>query len=501
MNSNFLIQKFNFNKIFFIIFFSSMISGPLIPELLILALIINYFIKHNFYSLITIHLKLYLILLLIFYIYLNINSLLFSFDVKISLKSTLPYIRLILFSFIVCKLLCDDKDQSLQRNFIHSSLILLFILFIDSLIQLKTGTNIFGNTYKNGRISSFFGSEQIMGSFVIKILPLVFCFLYLFDLNKKKYLRFFFLVITLILIIFSSERVALAHFIFLCSLIFFLDSRSVKNFSVLFLILIFGIIFLLNIYTPAKERITNATLKQIKTSKFLLAPSYRHELHYLTAFYIFLDNPIFGKGIKSFRYECENYESILEEKIINDKAVYAPYDGITITYKIKENFQTKSVLRHFKYNKSLNKIEKNIYRDYEYKDGNIIKSNNKIESNKIIKKGEFLFAQNDYLNGCNTHPHNYFIQFLSETGIVGFLFYLFFFIYISLTVFKTLIIKIKHLNLSNLQKSKCIICGSFFIELIPLLPSGNFFNNWLSMLFYFKIGVLFFLIQNGNNKK
>ena len=95
MNSNFLLQKLNFNKIFFIIFFSSLISGPLIPELLILVLIINYFFQNNIKSLISKNLKFYLIFLLLFYFYLNINSLLFSFETKISLKSTLPYIRLI----------------------------------------------------------------------------------------------------------------------------------------------------------------------------------------------------------------------------------------------------------------------------------------------------------------------------------------------------------------------------------------------------------------------
>ena len=32
--------------------------------------------------------------------------------------------------------------------------------------------------------------------------------------------------------------------------------------------------------------------------------------HYLTAFEIFKDSPIFGKGIRSFRYECEKYPDI-----------------------------------------------------------------------------------------------------------------------------------------------------------------------------------------------
>ena len=493
MNSNFLLQKLNFNKIFFIIFFSSLISGPLIPELLILVLIINYFFQNNISSLISKNLKFYLIFLLLFYFYLNINSLLFSFETKISLKSTLPYIRLILFSFIISRILYEDKEQSLSILFIYSSLILLFILFIDSLIQLKTGTNVLGHGYKNGRISSLFGSEQIMGSFVVKILPLVFSFLYLVNLKKKKYINIFLLTITLILVILSSERVALAHYILIFLLIFFLESNSIKNFLVSFFVLFLLIIIGLNIYTPAKERIKNATLNQIKTSEFLLAPSYRHELHYLTAFYIFLDNPIFGKGIKSFRYECESYEEIIKEKIINDKAVHAPYDGITKILEIEiENYGPKLVMRHFKYNSNSELIENNIYQEYNYNSPRLIKINSKIGSNEIIKKGEFLYASNAYSNGCNTHPHNYFLQFLSETGIIGFIFYLIFFVYLLAIILKTLKNKIKQLSLSNFQKSKFLICGSILIELIPLLPSGNFFNNWLSMLFFLKLVFYFF---------
>ena len=166
-----------------------------------------------------------------------------------------------------------------------------------------------------------------------------------------------------------------------------------------------------------------------------------------------------------------------------------------------ENYGPKLVMRHFKYNSNSELIENNIYQEYNYNSPRLIKINSKIGSNEIIKKGEFLYASNAYSNGCNTHPHNYFLQFLSEIGIIGFIFYLIFFVYLLAIILKTLKNKIKQLSLSNFQKSKFLICGSILIELIPLLPSGNFFNNWLSMLFFFKIGVLFFLIQNGYNKK
>ncbi len=501
MNSNFLLQKLSFNKIFFILFFPSLISGPLIPELLIIGLIVNFFLKNNIKSLVTKNLKLYLIFLLIFYFYININSLFFSFDTKISLKSTLPYIRLIFFSLIISKILIDDEENFISKLFIYSSFFLLTFLLIDSLIQLLTGTNIFGQAYKNGRITSLFGSEQIMGSFVVKILPIILCFLYLLNLNKKKYLGIIFLTISLILVIFSSERVALAHYILIFILILFIESKSIKNFIIYIFLLIFLIVIGLNIYTPAKERIKDATLNQIKSTTLLFAPSYRHELHYLTAIYIFLDNPIFGEGIKSFRYKCGIYENDIKNKIINDKAVYAPYNGVAKIIDIEERFYgPKKIIRFFKYNENLDKVENTIYEEY-YFNNNFKKFNLKFDTKNIIKEGEFIYVSYPYKNGCNTHPHNYLIQFLAEIGIVGFLFYLVFFLYLLVIIFKTLIIKKKQIKILNFQKSKFIICGSILVELFPLIPSGNFFNNWLSMLFFFKIGILFFLAQNQYNKK
>ena len=53
--------------------------------------------------------------------------------------------------------------------------------------------------------------------------------------------------------------------------------------------------------------------------------------------------------------------------------------------------------------------------------------------NTKVKKGEILFSNYEYPDGCNTHPHNYHLQLLAETGIIGYCFYFYFlFIYQSL---------------------------------------------------------------------
>lgn len=37
---------------------------------------------------------------------------------------------------------------------------------------------------------------------------------------------------------------------------------------------------------------------------------------------------------------------------------------------------------------------------------------------------------------------------------------------------------------------------AIFVNLFPIIPSGNFFNNWLNILYYLPIGFLFYGFSN-----
>lgn len=90
---------------------------------------------------------------------------------------------------------------------------------------------------------------------------------------------------------------------------------------------------------------------------------------------------------------------------------------------------------------------------------------------------------------CSTHPHNTYLEIFAETGIFGFIVIFVLFLYI----FKNLI---KILMKNN--KSKYISFFFFnigiFINIFPFLPSGSFFNNWMSFLYY--LPVAFFLYES-----
>ena len=119
---------------------------------------------------------------------------------------------------------------------------------------------------------------------------------------------------------------------------------------------------------------------------------------------------------------------------------------------------------------------------------------NMFEDKKILGQGPKMFRklcqkykQNEM--GCSTHPHNYYMQALSELGIVGILFLIIFYVSLLYFYFKIIINKI----LKNVKKSidcKIFIIIGLLIVYFPASPHGDFFNSWNNILNYLLIGFL-----------
>ena len=96
---------------------------------------------------------------------------------------------------------------------------------------------------------------------------------------------------------------------------------------------------------------------------------------------------------------------------------------------------------------------------------------------------------------CTTHPHNSYIQLLAETGLAGALTILLLFIIFSVNSAKYIYLKLfKNKTIFNFPEI-CLL-SSMLITLWPFVTSGSFFNNYLSIIYFFPVGIFVWLRNN-----
>lgn len=114
-------------------------------------------------------------------------------------------------------------------------------------------------------------------------------------------------------------------------------------------------------------------------------------------------------------------------------------------------------------------------------------------NNKILGNGlkSFRYECKNYLKQkntiCSTHPHNYHLEVLHDTGLVGFVIIAFF-------VFYLLINKSKLIFSSNISYSEKIFLSliviNFLIEIFPIKSTGSLFTTWNGTLLWISIALL-----------
>lgn len=121
------------------------------------------------------------------------------------------------------------------------------------------------------------------------------------------------------------------------------------------------------------------------------------------------------------------------------------------------------------------------------------------KENKFFGGGINSFYLNCKINYdiCNNHPHNYYLEILSELGIIGLLLITIFFI--SLLYFYFTLKS----NLSNNFNQNLIIPFTllFFVEIFPIKTSGSFFTTGNASYIFFIIAVVVGLINNMRYNK
>ena len=106
------------------------------------------------------------------------------------------------------------------------------------------------------------------------------------------------------------------------------------------------------------------------------------------------------------------------------------------------------------------------------------------------------FRKDSSVHKCNMHPHNYYLEILTETGLIGF---------VNITIMFILLLYIsfykKYFTKSSLQKNSIIIPFMFLFmtEIFPFRSSGSFFTTGTAVYLFFLIGILVGLIRKNES--
>ena len=93
------------------------------------------------------------------------------------------------------------------------------------------------------------------------------------------------------------------------------------------------------------------------------------------------------------------------------------------------------------------------------------------------------------------HPHNYYLEILTETGLIGFILVITIFSYVLYLSFYK-----KYFTVSDLNKNNIIIPFLFLFisEVFPIKSTGSFFTTGNATYIFLILAILIGLVRKDN---
>ena len=365
----------------------------------------------------------------------------FSLNITESLYSSITYIRFLIF-FLILHLCADFFKNKIQTKFFLWSFFLALLIILDAYYQYfnPLKEDFFGfkaDKFNTGRLTSIFKDELIVGSVLYNLFFTSLIFL-IFFIEKKIHIN-----------------------------------KIFKKILIIFFILFYLIaVFLSGDRMPFIMTIIAFFLLIILKKNFRLLLGTAFIIFFVFLFYIIKKDIYFFERYKSFTNEVIGKELIIKNNNILRKT----------------NFFDSQWGAHFLTGYEI--FKNNLYfgvglKQYKIECGNIIYEN--VDSN-------FRHAR------CSNHPHNIYLEMLSETGIFStlilFCFIFLFFIRCLRVIFN------RKIKLYYNSHEYVIFIAFFLVNILtffPLRSSGSFFSNFYGSLIWFNLSFLFIYLKHLEN--
>jgi O-antigen ligase len=382
------------------------------------------------------------ILLILYFCSLILGSF-FSLNIIQSLYSSLTLIRFFFF-ILAINLFAEIFKKNIQNKFFLWSFLLAFLIILDAYFQ-----------YFNPLKEDIFGFKADVG-------------------NAGRLTS-----------IFGNELIvgSVLYYLFFTSLFFFIIfmSNKIKIYkSIKNIIIIFFIIFYLIAVFLSGDRMPFIMTIGTFLLIFFFLKNFKLNLFVALIIFVFF----FTFQLKNNNYFFDRYNIFIKEVLPVEKKINDTVE--------KKNFFDSQWGAHF-----LTGYE--IFKNNHYFGIGLKQFKVECSSNTYEK------IDSDFRSGrCSSHPHNIYIEMLSETGIISTLIFLSLIIYFFIRCLKVLFNKKIKLYYNSYEY---VIFVSFFVvnvfTFFPIRSSGSFFSNFAGSLIWYNFSFLFIYLKHfeSNLKK